>query len=170
MFAAPVRALFTASMQDELLGKPVPEFELESTEGRVSPGSLKGKWTVLYFYPKDDTAGCTKEACSFTASLAMFEKLNARVYGVSRDSIASHKKFAEKYTLKFPLLSDPDNVLARALGSHKNPKFVLALIGLPARDTFLFAPDGTIAGVWRNVDPDETVNVAYVELKKRSGV
>ena len=157
-------------MADDLLGRPLPEFDLESTEGgRVTSASLKGKWTVLYFYPKDDTSGCTKEACNFTASLAMFEQLNARVYGVSRDSISSHRKFAEKYTLKFPLLSDPSNALARALGSHKNPKFALALIGLPARDTFLIAPDGIIAGVWRNVDPGETANVAYAELKKRAG-
>ncbi len=157
-------------MADALEGKPVPAFDLESTEGkRITPQSLAGSWAVLYFYPKDETSGCTKEACTFSASLPMFQKLNARVYGISRDSIASHQKFIEKNGLKFPLLADTQNALAKALGADKNPKFMLGLLGWPARDTFLIDPKGTIVTVWRDVNPEQTVNVAYEELKKRAG-
>ncbi|MBL8022648.1 MAG: peroxiredoxin [Leptospirales bacterium] len=155
-------------MADSLEGTQIPAFNLESTEGKtVSSADLRGSWTVLYFYPKDDTEGCTKEACSFTASLGMFQKMNARVYGISKDSVASHRKFIEKYGLKFPLLADPKGDLVKALGAAKNPKFLAALLGLPARDTFLIDPEGKIAKVWRNVDPEQTVNVAFEELKKR---
>lgn len=157
-------------MSDLLEGKPIPDFDLESTEGRrVKPSDLQGRWTVLYFYPKDETGGCTKEACAFTASIGMFEKLNARVYGISRDSIASHQKFIEKHGLKFPLLADPKGQLMKALGSNNNPMLALRLLGWPARDTFLVDAAGTIVKVWRNVSPDSTVNVAYEELKKRAG-
>jgi peroxiredoxin Q/BCP len=154
---------------DILEGNPIPEFNLESTEGkRIQAADLRGGWTVLYFYPKDDTSGCTKEACSFTASLPMFQKLNARVYGISRDSIASHQKFIEKHGLKFPLLADTKNELARALGSDKNSKFPLNLLGWPSRDTFLINSQGNIAKIWRNVDPEQTVNVAYEEILRRT--
>ncbi len=157
-------------MANQILeGMSIPKFRLESTEGKhVSEADLQNKWTVLYFYPKDDTSGCTKEACSFTANLAMFEKLNAQVYGISRDSIASHKKFIEKYGLKFPLLADTKNELAKALGSDKNQKFPLNLLGLPARDTFLVDPKGILIKIWRNVDPEKTVNIAYEEIANRT--
>jgi len=150
-------------------GKSVPQFNLESTEGkRISADDMRGSWNVLYFYPKDDTSGCTKEACSFTASLEMFEKLNARVYGISRDTIESHKKFIAKNGLKFPLLADTKNELAKALGSSENPVLFLRLLGWPARDTFLVDPAGKIVKVWRNVSPNDTVNQAYEELKSRA--
>ncbi|MCE9598076.1 MAG: peroxiredoxin [Spirochaetia bacterium] len=156
-------------MADSLEGTALPQFTLESTEGKsISATDLRGSWTVLYFYPKDDTEGCTKEACSFTASMGMFQKLNARVYGISKDSVASHKKFIEKYGLKFPLLADPKGQLVRALGAGKNAKFLAALLGLPARDTFLIDPQGQIVKVWRDVDPEQTVSVAYEEIKKRT--
>ena len=104
--------LYMTGMSDPLEGTQVPDFDLESTEGkRIKPGDLRGSWTVLYFYPKDETSGCTAEACAFTACIGMFQKLNARVYGISRDSIASHQKFIEKNGLKFPLLADPKGQL-----------------------------------------------------------
>ncbi|MBI3395736.1 MAG: redoxin domain-containing protein, partial [Spirochaetia bacterium] len=87
---------------------------------------------------------------------------------ISRDSVASHQGFIEKFGLKFPLLSDSDAALAKALGSDKNPVFLLRMLGWPARDTFLVDPQGTIVKVWRNVSPDQTVNVAFEELKKRA--
>jgi peroxiredoxin Q/BCP len=99
-------------------GKKAPAFVLESSQGgKVSLADLKGKIAVIYFYPRDNTPGCTTEGKDFQASLAAFKRLGAAVFGVSKDSIASHEKFAAKLGLKFPLLSDPDGAMIDKYGA-----------------------------------------------------
>ena len=135
-------------MFDSMIGQPVPGFSAKSTSGYpVSPVDLKGKWVVLYFYPKDDTPGCTKEACGFRDQKKEFEKRDVVVYGVSTDDFASHEKFIKKYDLNFPLLADPDHVLAEAFNvwNGKNAD----------RVTFVVDPEGKVAKVFQKVTPAE---------------
>ena len=105
-----------------------------------------GKPTLVYFYPKDGTPGCTKEACAFRDVWARYEASGVRVIGVSSDDTASHREFADEYELPFPLVSDEDLAWANAFG-------VDTTLGMHHRDSFLIAPDGTIAKVYRGVDP-----------------
>ncbi len=107
-------------MSDPLLGTNLPEISLESTEGkRVKlPEDIQGSWTLLYFYPKDDTPGCTKQACNYRDNMGEFKKIGAKVYGISLDALDSHGQFIQKYSLNFPLLSDPDHKLSEALGVY----------------------------------------------------
>ena len=107
-----------------------------------------GRWVVLYFYPKDDTPGCTKEACAFRDDLHKLTKLGAQVLGVSVDTSASHAAFAKKYHLPFPLLSDADGKVADSYGALRN----LGLIKIAKRYTFLIDPDGKIAKTYLQVD------------------
>jgi peroxiredoxin Q/BCP len=113
-----------------------------------TPHTLKeyrGKWVVLYFYPKDDTPGCTIEACTFRDSLAELQKLGVVILGVSKDSVDSHKKFAEKYHLNFPILSDESKEIIQAYGAW-------GLLGT-LRKTFLIDPKGEMQKVYKNVNP-----------------
>lgn len=110
-----------------------------------------GKWVILYFYPKDDTPGCTKEACAFRDSFKELEKHDVIVLGISKDSVESHKKFAEKYHLDFPLLADVEAEVSKQYGTYDKHQFM----GLPGikRETFLIDPDGDIAMIYKDVDP-----------------
>jgi len=130
-------------------GKQLPDVELVTEDGeRLSSGDLGGEKTVLYFYPKDDTPGCTKEACAFRDRMGDYERANIRVYGVSLDSPESHRRFREKYNLNFPLLTDEGGRAAEALG-------VLREGGEKAnRVTFLLDPGGRIARVYHDVSPE----------------
>ena len=130
-------------------GQQLPDVEFVTEEGeRLSAGDLGGEKTVLYFYPKDDTPGCTKEACAFRDRMADYEEAGIRVYGVSLDSLESHGRFREKYNLNFPLLTDEGGRAADALG-------VLREGGETAnRATFLLAADGKIARVYPEVSPE----------------
>ncbi|MEQ8604504.1 MAG: thioredoxin-dependent thiol peroxidase [Marivibrio sp.] len=133
-------------------GDKAPDFTLPTDGGgRISLSDLKGEWVVLYFYPRDDTPGCTKEACGFNEALPAFEKLNAKVIGVSRDSVAKHDKFKAKYDLGFPLGADEDGSVCEAYGVwvEKN-MYGKKSMGIE-RSTFLIDPDGKIAKVWRKV-------------------
>jgi thioredoxin-dependent peroxiredoxin len=114
----------------------------------VGPDDLAGQRTVLYFYPKDDTPGCTKEACAFRDRMADYGEAGIRVYGVSLDSPESHREFREKYGLNFPLLTDEGGRAAEALGIMNEGK------GYARRVTFLLAPDGNIAKVYPEVSPE----------------
>jgi peroxiredoxin Q/BCP len=135
----------TMPQQDQQL--PDVEFLTEGGE-RLSAGDLEGEKTVLYFYPKDDTPGCTKEACAFRDRMVDYEQANIRVYGVSLDSPESHRQFREKYNLNFPLLTDEGGRAADALG-------VLREGGEKAnRVTFLLDPGGRIARVYPEVSPE----------------
>jgi len=129
-------------------GDKAPEFELESNQGRHNLTDYAGKWLVIYFYPKDNTPGCTTEACDFRDAL---KDLNISVLGISPDSLKSHKNFSEKYELPFPLLSDPEKKVAAkyaAYGEKKNyGKTYMGII----RSTFIINPEGKIAAAMYNV-------------------
>jgi peroxiredoxin Q/BCP len=132
-------------------GDKAPNFKLESDSGAVSKASLKGKPFVVYFYPKDDTAGCTKEAIAFSAALKKFEKLGIFVLGVSKDSLASHQKFKTKHKLKIPLGSDPDIEMARDWDVWgEKSLYGRKYMGLE-RATFLVDGKGVIAQAWHKV-------------------
>ncbi len=139
-------------------GQRLPDAEFITESGEKLPSSaLTGGKTVLYFYPKDDTPGCTKEACSFRDRMGDYEGAGIKVYGVSLDDPESHRKFREKHNLNFPLLTDEGGRAAEALG-------VLGSRGYANRVTFLLAPDGEIAKVYPEVSPethaDEILNDA----------
>jgi peroxiredoxin Q/BCP len=133
-------------------GDTAPTFALSDQDGeQVSSGELAGQPYVLYFYPKDDTPGCTTEACGFRDALPGFEKLGVRVIGVSPDSSASHERFRTKYELPFTLLSDADKELSTAYGAWALKKnYGREYMGV-VRSTFLVDSDGVIRNVWRGV-------------------
>lgn len=133
-------------------GDPAPPFDLPTAGGgRVSLGSLKGKRVVLYFYPKDDTPGCTLEALNFTENAKAFAKANAVVLGVSRDSVAKHDKFAAKHGLKVQLGADEEGAVTEAYGVWgEKTLYGRKFMGIE-RATFLIDPKGKIAHVWRKV-------------------
>lgn len=135
--------------------KKAPNFSLPDQNGEQhSLSDYRGQWVVLYFYPKDDTPGCTTEACSFRDEReAIAEYGKAVVIGISADTVASHKKFANKYGLNFPLLSDPDHKVIEAYGAWQPKKlFGREFIGI-LRRTFIIDPAGNIAKEYSNVDP-----------------
>ncbi|HKK21384.1 MAG TPA: thioredoxin-dependent thiol peroxidase [candidate division Zixibacteria bacterium] len=133
-------------------GDKAPAFTLPDQSGnKVKLADFAGKWLVLYFYPKDDTPGCTTEACDFTNGLKGFEKLNSTVLGVSRDSLESHKKFIAKYKLKITLLSDPDHKVMEKYGAFGIKKMYGKEVEGVIRSTFLIDPKGKIAWAWRSV-------------------
>lgn len=134
------------------IGDKAPVFTLNDQNGsKTKLGDFKGKWVVLYFYPKDNTPGCTTEACEFTTHLKHFEKLNAKVLGVSPDSIDSHRKFIDKYKLKFNLLSDPDKKVMEKYGAFGLKKMYGKEVMGVIRSTFIIDPKGKIAHFWRKV-------------------
>jgi len=135
-------------------GSPAPDFTLPSDEGgEVTLSALRGRKVVLYFYPKDDTPGCTIQACDFRDATPAFEKLDAVVLGVSADSVESHRKFKDKYGLTFPLLADEDHRVAEAYGVWKEKSmYGRKFMGIE-RSTFLLDEDGVVAQVWRKVKP-----------------
>ncbi|KIX84712.1 thioredoxin-dependent thiol peroxidase [Thermus filiformis] len=136
-------------------GELAPDFALPDQEGRLHRLSdYRGRWVVLYFYPKDDTPGCTKEACGFRDEKGRLEELGAVVLGVSADDVESHKRFAEKYRLNFPLLSDPAKEAIRAYGAWgKKTLYGKEYEGV-LRQTFLIDPEGRVAKIWRKVSPE----------------
>jgi peroxiredoxin Q/BCP len=135
-----------------LIGKPIPPFSLADDQGRnVTPATLAGAWTVIYAYPKDATPGCTTEACDFRDNWARVQAAGARVYGISRDSVASHQKFKTNQKLPFPLLSDPEKALLAPLGAWgKKVMYGKETEGI-IRSTFLVDPKGVIRHVWPKV-------------------
>ncbi len=131
-----------------------PVFSLPDQDGVVHTLSqYKGKWVVLYFYPRDDTPGCTKEACNFRDSSQDFKKLGVVILGVSKDSVTSHKKFAEKYHLNFPLLSDESKETIIAYHAWGEKKFMGKVFEGVKRTTTLIDPEGNIKKTYENVNP-----------------
>ncbi len=136
-------------------GKKAPEFKLGSSEGgEVSLKDLRGKTVVLYFYPKDDTPGCTREACAFRDSQAALKKQGVVVLGVSGDSLGSHEKFKTKYKLNFPLLSDADRAVAKKYGAWgEKVLYGKKTVGM-IRSTFVIDRDGIVRKVFPRVKVD----------------
>jgi len=136
-------------------GDKAPPFTLTADDGsKVKLADLKGSPVVLYFYPRDDTPGCTREACAFRDRSQELKKLGARVYGVSPDDVASHVKFKGKYKLNFPLLADQDHKVAEKFGAWREKNmYGKKTMGI-VRSTFLIGPDGVIKRVWRSVKVD----------------
>ena len=131
-------------------GSAAPDFALPDQNGQIHRlGDYAGRWLVLYFYPRDDTPVCTREACRFRDDIGTLGKLDAAVVGVSVDSAQSHAEFSRKYGLPFPLLSDPDGRTAAAYDSLLN----LGIVRFARRHTFIIAPDGRIAARFDHVDP-----------------
>jgi thioredoxin-dependent peroxiredoxin len=136
-------------------GQPAPDFELASDTGeRVKLSDFQSSPVVLFFYPKDDTPGCTKEACQFRDAYDAFQERGAVILGVSPDGEASHVKFRKKYELPFTLLSDPDREVAKAYGVWRERKLYGKLSFGIHRSTFVIGPDGTVVKAMRGVKPD----------------
>lgn len=131
-----------------------PAFRLPDQNNTFhSLDDYKGCWLILYFYPKDDTPGCTKEACAFRDNRQEFVKRNVAIVGISKDSVASHKKFAEKFHLDFPLLSDPEHNVIEAYDSWGTKKFMGREFSGILRNTFLINLQGEIQKEYKNVNP-----------------
>ena len=165
-FATAATAGMSARAADMLQpGAKAPDFSLPSQEDtQVSLSQYKGKWVVLYFYPKDMTTGCTIEAHNFQRDLPKYEALNAVVLGVSLDTVESHKTFCTKDSLTFKLLADPDHKVIDAYGiplmTHGDNKFA-------QRDTYLIAPDGKVAKVWTGVNPNTHSEDVLAEIESQ---
>ena len=138
-------------MTDVTEGSAAPDFELAGADGPIRLADLKGKAVVLYFYPKDDTTGCTKEAQEFSSLSGDFAKAGVSVIGVSKDSVASHAKFTTKYDLAVPLGSDPEGAVIERYGAwvEKN-MYGRKYMGIE-RSTFLIGKDGRLTRIWRKV-------------------
>jgi peroxiredoxin Q/BCP len=149
------------------VGQPAPDFRLASTDDReVALSDFKGKQAVvLYFYPRDDTPGCTAEACSFRDLRSLFHEHGAEILGVSTDSVKSHKKFQQKYHLTFPLLADPDHAVADQYGVWQQKRFMgREFMGI-ARTTFVIDKNGTITAVFPNVKVDGHADKVLAALR-----
>ena len=156
--------LFSRSVIAEITtGDPAPDFLLVDQYSKTHKLlDYRGKWVVLYFYPKDDTPGCTKEACHFRDDVLKIRKLNAEILGVSVDNQASHAKFAEKHGLPFPLLSDRDGRVAQ----NYNALWSLGPIKVARRHSFIIDAEGKIAKIYRDVDPDTHSNEIILDLER----
>ncbi len=150
----PARAVAEAAV-----GTPAPAFHLQDQhEAWVSLADQKGKWLVVYFYPMDQTPGCTTEACEFRDNIFAYRKLGVNVLGISVQDVASKKAFASKYSLPFPVLADADKSVAKAYG-------VLSMMGYARRETFVIDPAGRIAKHYIEVDPKTHSAQLLVDLK-----
>lgn len=150
-------------------GQKAPDFELPDQDGNMHTLSAeRGKWVLIYFYPKDDTPGCTKEACTIRDNFPDFKKLDTVVFGVSADSTKSHKKFADKYELPFTLLSDENKTTVNAYGVWGKKKFMGREYDGIFRMSFLVNPDGTIARIYEKVKPAEHAEEVVTYLNEHA--
>jgi peroxiredoxin Q/BCP len=155
---------------DPLIGAKAPGFCLPSAEGNeVCLDSYRGKWVVVYFYPKDNTPGCTLEAKGFTDELDEFSRLDAVILGISPDSEESHRRFMEKQRLKIMLLSDTGHNVLESFGVWKKKKMMGREFSGVERSTFLIDPEGTVVAAWRKVKVLGHVANVREELEKRAG-
>jgi peroxiredoxin Q/BCP len=144
-------------------GQPAPQFQLPDQDGATHRLSdYRGRWVVLYFYPKDDTPGCTEEACRFRDDIVQLNELGAQVLGASLDNRESHAEFSKKFSLQFPLLADADGRVAASYGSLRN----LGIMKLAHRHTFIIDPEGRIAKIYRKVSPKTHSAQVIADLKE----
>ncbi len=144
-------------------GQTAPNFNLQDQNGEWHTlDNYKGKWVVLFFYPKDQTPGCTTEACNFRDNIFEFDKLNAQILGVSLDDVESHQAFSEKYSLPYPILADVNQECATEYGVLG--KFMMMTIA--KRESFLINPEGSIVKHYKKVNPDTHTNEVIVDLKE----
>jgi thioredoxin-dependent peroxiredoxin len=151
-----------ASAATPAVGEPAPAFKLQDQDGKWHTlADYKGKWVAIYFYPKDDTPGCTTQACSFRDNIFAFNKEGAVILGISVDDVESHKKFAEKHGLPFALLADADKAVAKQYGVLKN----YGVAEFARRDTFIIDPEGRVAKHYESVKPDGHSQVVLEDIK-----
>ena len=157
-----ILAATAAHAADVTVGEPAPDFELADQHGQLhSLEDYRDRWVVLYFYPKDDTPGCTTEACEFRDNIFAFRDLNAQILGISLDDVESHKAFAEKHGLPFPLLADIEGGVADSYGV-KTRMFGLVVA---KRQTFIIAPSGEVAKHYEKVTPATHSAQVLLDLK-----
>jgi peroxiredoxin Q/BCP len=145
------------------VGSPAPDFRLQDQNGDWHAlADYRGQWLTVYFYPKNDTPGCTTEACNFRDNIYAFRAIGANVVGVSVDDVASHKAFAEKHRLPFILLADTEGEMAKAYGVLRDWK----LLQIAARESFIVNPDGIVVKHYEDVDPDTHTDEVLAELER----
>ena len=159
---------FSSNAKSELMvGDVAPEFELLDQHSKTHKlADYNGKWVVLYFYPKDDTPGCTTEACNFRDDIFKIRELNAEVLGVSLDSAESHAKFAEKHGLPFPLLSDAEAIVATEYGCLTS----IGPLKYAKRHTFVIDPQGKLAKIYRDVKPKSHADEIFADLQQLQNI
>ena len=147
------------------IGEQAPEFALKDETGTTRTlANYRGKWVVLYFYPRDNTPGCTKEACGFRDRYPDFSNADIQILGVSADTLAAHQKFSNKLSLPFPLLCDPDAVTAKAYGSYGPKKFMGKSYEGIFRQTFIIDPQGQLAKIYTKVKPEPHAAEVFADL------
>ena len=159
------------SMAEQALkvGQPAPSFSLKTSgEKTVALSDFRGKRVVLYFYPKDDTPGCTKEACGFRDAVTRLRQAHAVVLGISRDSVASHERFVKKFGLTFPLLSDPDATVCTAYGVYKHKSMYGRIFLGIERTTFIIDEEGRIASIFPKVSVEGHIEAVLQALTARA--
>ena len=150
-------------------GDLAPDFELKDQEGNaVKLADFKGKKVVLYFYPKDDTSGCTKEACDFRDSLKELKKSNVEVLGISNDDLESHRKFSEKFNLTFKLLCDVDKKVSKEYGVYELKNFMGREYYGITRSTFIIDENGKVEKIFYKVNPENHIEELYGFLKRHT--
>lgn len=151
------------------IGAPAPEFSLKDQNEMVhNLHDYRGKWVLLYFYPKDNTPGCTKQACAIRDEFPSFAKLNCVVFGISTDSEKSHKKFEEKFALPFTLLADTEKKVVHDYGVWAPKKFMGREFLGTLRTSFLIDPEGNIAKIYEKVKPEEHADEVLRDLGART--
>lgn len=148
-------------------GDTAPDFTLTDQDGKsCTLSDYRGRWVLVYFYPKDNTSGCTKEACMIRDVFPRFEGIHAHVLGISKDSVVSHKKFAEKYDLPFPLLADTDTAVNRLYGVWQEKKMMGKTYMGTVRTSFLVDPDGVVKKIYEKVKPEIHAEQVLEDLKE----
>lgn len=157
-------AWFSVSQAEPQVGSPAPDFKLQDQNGKWHElKDYRGKWVALYFYPKDQTPGCTTQACEFRDNIFAFREADAVILGISVDDVESHKKFSEKHGLPFPILADPTKATAKEYDVLK--KF-FGTLEAARRDTFLIDPQGRIVKHYVDVDPKGHSQVVLKDIKE----
>jgi len=161
-----VFAAGTAPAGEVTVGSLAPEFRLQDQKGEWHTlARHRGQWVALYFYPKDDTPGCTKQACAFRDNVFAFDELGATILGISLDDVESHEQFAEKYSLPFSILADVGGATAERYGVLNN----FMGMKLAKRESFLIDPDGRIVRHYEKVDPEKNSEQVLADIRKLRG-